>query len=126
MIPSDGIINSIKVSITLGGEDILNVTSDGCSNFHVEGSRLRWGSEDVRVTEYADGRKTIRYGDYVRVPGGRIGDVVFTRAYTTDDLAVMGQIVHQLGALFSMEVLKTRLEQHDSRILESDTEGKES
>ena len=98
MIPSDGIINSIKVSITLGGEDILNVTSDGCSNFHVEGSRLRWGGEDVRVTEYD----------------------------TTDDLAVMGQIVHQLGALFSMEVLKTRLEQHDSRILESDTEGKES
>jgi hypothetical protein len=30
-----------------------------------------------------DGRKTIRYGDYVRVPGGRIGDVVFTRAYIT-------------------------------------------
>ena len=97
MTPKDGIINSIKVSITLGGEDILNVTSDGCSNFHVKGTRLRW-ADGVNVTEYD----------------------------TTDDLAVMGQIVHQLGALFSMEVLKTRLDQRDSRILESNTEGKES
>jgi len=94
MITSDGIINSIQVSITLGGEDILNVTSDGCANFHVEGTRLRY-ADGVNVTEYD----------------------------TKNDLAVMGQIVHQLGALFSMEVLKYALDQHDSRILESEGEN---
>jgi hypothetical protein len=82
MIPSDGIINSIEVSVTLGGGDILHVTSDGCANFHVVGTRLRW-ADGVNVTEYE----------------------------TKDDLAVMGQIVHHLGALFSMEVLKAKLDE---------------
>lgn len=89
---SDG--TPLSLVLTVGEVELLHVHSNGYGTFHVQGTQLR--HEDTIVA----GR-------------GR-------EYHTRDDKHVMGEVILQLGALLSGEVLRRALFEHDAVILQGE------
>jgi len=74
-----------KVTVEVDGKTTLIVKSNGMARFTVAGSHLRWKKENKNRAGYR----------------------------TSNDLQVIGEILRELSAAYSAEVLKKALHDHE-------------